>query len=117
MIDIYFLSGYHMLAGYVSDDFNPANEYYTLHLFLFVLNLVSLIVGIYIWKIGYKAYKINKDKDLLMLCTGFLLIALSNIFEDLVLNFFDRPVEHAHLIRIPLFTLGMILILYSLKRK
>ncbi len=118
MINVfYLLNGYYLLDEYTSNYLSPSDEYYKMHLFLYILSLVSLVIGIHIGGIGYKSYKANKDKVLLILCTGFFLIALSNIFEDLVLNFFEHPVENAHLIRIPIFTLGMIMILYSLKMK
>ncbi len=91
--------------------------YDMLHSFLFVLSLVSFVIGAYVGWLGYRAYKKDEDRVLLTLCSGFLLIALSNFFEDFILKFFGWEVVHAHLVRIPLFTLGMAVILYSLKMK
>ncbi|MCX9074815.1 MAG: hypothetical protein OIN88_09180 [Candidatus Methanoperedens sp.] len=88
-----------------------------MHIFLSFLSLISFAIGVYVGWLGYKAYRKNKDKVLLTLCTGFFLIALSNLFEEFVLHILGLEVVHAHLIRIPLFTLGMIMILYSLKMK
>lgn len=88
-----------------------------MHIFLFSLSLVSLAIGAYVGWVGYRAYKKDKDRAILMLCSGFLFIALSNLFEEFVLNIFSLEMVHAHLIRIPLFTLGMFIILYSLKMK
>lgn len=85
--------------------------------FLSFLSIISFAIGVYVGWLGYIAYKKNKDRVLLTLCTGFFLIALSNLFEELILNILGFEVIHAHLIRIPLFTLGMIMILYSLKMK
>lgn len=89
-----------------------------MHIFLFSLSLISFAIGIYVGWLGYRAYKKDNDRVMLTLCTGFLLIALSNLFEEiLLLDIFDLEVVHAHIVRIPLFTLGMIMILYSLKMK
>ena len=88
-----------------------------MHIFLSFLSLVSFAIGAYVGLLGYRGYKKDKDKVMLTLCTGFFLIALSNLFEELILNIMGLEVVHAHLIRIPLFTLGMIMILYSLKIK
>lgn len=88
-----------------------------MHIFLFSLSLVSLAIGVYVGWVGYRAYKKDKDRAILTLCGGFLFIALSNLFEEFVLNIFSPEMVHAHLIRIPMFTLGMFIILYSLKMK
>ncbi len=88
-----------------------------IHVFLSFLSLISFAIGAYVGWLGYRGYKKNKDRVLMNLCAGFFLIAFSNLFEDLVLNIFNLEVVHAHLIRIPLFTLGMIMILFSLKMK
>lgn len=88
-----------------------------LHLTLAILSFIGFIIGTYIGWIGYKGYKSNNDVNLLYICTGFFIIALSNLFEEAIILIFGYEVEHAHLIRIPLFLLGMIMILYSVKYK
>lgn len=88
-----------------------------MHIFLSFLSVVSFAIGVYVGLLGYRGYKKDKDKVMLTLCAGFFLIALSNLFEELVLNIVGLEVVHAHLIRIPLFTIGMIMILCSLKMK
>lgn len=89
----------------------------TIHIVLGVLSIMGFIIGAYIGWIGYKGYKINKDVNLLYICTGFFFISISNLFEEAVILILGYEVEHAHLVRIPLFLLGMIMILYSLKNK
>lgn len=88
-----------------------------IQIILLSLSLISFAIGIYVGLLGYRAYKKDKDKIMLTLCTGFLLIAFSNLFEEFLLNILGFEVIPAHQIRVPLFTLGMIMILYSLKMK
>lgn len=88
-----------------------------MHEILALLSVIGFIIGAYIAWIGYKGYKANKDIALLTMCTGFFLIAISNLFEEAITYMFGYDVEHAHLVRIPLFLLGMIMILFSLKNK
>ncbi len=92
-------------------------QYDIIYVFLSFFSLVSFAVGAYVGWVGYLGYKRDNDSVLMILCTGFFLIALSNLFEELVLNIIGLEVVHAHLIRIPMFTAGMIMILYSLKMK
>lgn len=84
-------------------------------LYLSILSIISMAIGLHLFIIGYRTYKKNRNRSFLILCTGFLVIAFSNLFEDFVLNIMGYEVLHAHLIRIPMFTIGMFMILYSIK--
>jgi hypothetical protein len=87
----------------------------TIHIILALLSVIGFIIGSYIGWIGYKAYKSNNDVNLLYICTGFFIIAISNLFEEAIILVCGYEIEHAHAVRIPLFLIGMIMILFSLK--
>lgn len=87
-----------------------------MHYILATFSIISFLIGVYVAMIGYRAYKINKNMVFLNMCAGFFLIAISNLFEDFMLIVVGVSMNHAHLIRVPLFTIGMVMILYSIKK-